>query len=139
MFLLVTVNNNNKKKISGWVFYKFNPWKRSFNQSLRRMIESGLVNHYRNQAWRKMKRNYLNSNEDKILHIEPPIISPLPLNALQGGFFFGFLMIFISVFIFIAELTLFSSGIKSAQQQKALKTVISTSEKNIVTIRVREK
>ena len=31
----------------GWAFYKFNPWRKRFDQVLRRMLEAGLVEHYK--------------------------------------------------------------------------------------------
>lgn len=87
----------------GWAFYKFNPWKKRFNQVLRRIIEAGLVEHYKYDTWLRMKKEYIESDEAKIEIIERPLASGLTLDDLQGVFYLAGLMICVGFVAFSFE------------------------------------
>ena len=88
----------------GWAFYKFNPWKARFNQVLRRMLQAGLVDHYKFETWQRMKKEYMESDEPKLEFKERPIASGLSLDDMQGVFYLAGLILAAGLLSLLMEL-----------------------------------
>ena len=52
--------------ITGWAFQPSNPWRKEFDTVIRMMIEAGLVDHYKRKTFLRMKREFLDSDKEKI-------------------------------------------------------------------------
>ena len=103
----------------GWAFYKFNPWRKRFDQVLRRMIEAGLVDHYKFKVWQRMKKEFLESDEEKLIFEERPIASPLSIDDLQGLFYLSGLMLCLSFLALSGEF--FTAWLNDTMQQRKLR------------------
>jgi hypothetical protein len=73
----------------GWGFHKFNPWRERFDQVIRWTLEAGLVEHWKQRTWVRMKQESVNP---PIIPTERGTIEPLTLGNLQGAFFLCFLL-----------------------------------------------
>ena len=80
-------------KLIGWAFYKFNPWRKRFDKILRMQIEAGLVEHYKSKTWERMRKEFLESDEERITFIERPIASAMSMDDLQGVFYLSGLIL----------------------------------------------
>ena len=88
---------------NGWTFYKFNPWKATFNKFLRKTIESGLIYYYKDKTFTNQRKIYYESDEEKVKFSKKPLISALTIDDLQGLFYINFLMIACSFIAFFIE------------------------------------
>ena len=77
----------------GWAFYKFNPWRKRFDKILRMQIEAGLVEHYKFKTWERMRKEFLESDEERIEFTERPIASAMNMDDLQGVFYLSGLLL----------------------------------------------
>ena len=109
----------------GWYFNRFFPHTEIFGRFISNSIETGLVDAWRRKTWRGMRKEYFNSQEDKIVlpdedgggltvpqsHLASHsqlIFSekPLRLADLQGGFYLlgmGISLTFIIHFLMIMK------------------------------------
>ena len=89
--------------ITGWAFQPSNPWRKQFDTVIRMMIEAGLVDHYKRKTFLRMKREYLESDKEKISFIEPPLVAPMIMDDLQGIFYLLGLGLAFSLITFFIE------------------------------------
>ena len=89
--------------ITGWAFQPSNPWRKQFDTVIRMMIEAGLVDHYKRKTFLRMKREYLESDKEKISFIEPPLVAPMIMDDLQGIFYLLGLGLALSLITFLCE------------------------------------
>ena len=56
-------------------------------------IEAGLVEHYKFKTWERMRKEFLESDEEHIEFTERPIASAMNMDDLQGVFYlYGLLL-----------------------------------------------
>ena len=91
----------------GWAFYKWNPYRNRFNQVLRKLLEAGLVQHYKLETWYGMRKEYLESDEEKTEYFIRPTISPMNMDDLQGSFYIGGMILALSLVTFMLEYCVF--------------------------------
>ena len=89
--------------ITGWAFQPSNPWRKQFDTVIRMMIEAGLVDHYKRKTFLRMKREFLESDKEKISFIEPPLVAPMIMDDLQGIFYLLGLGLVFSLITFFIE------------------------------------
>lgn len=67
------------------------------------MLEAGLVEHYKYETWLRMKKEYVESDETKIVINERPIASGLTMDDLQGLFYLCGLMFVLALVVLFLE------------------------------------
>lgn len=67
------------------------------------MLEAGLVEHYKYETWLRMKKEYVESDEPKIVIEERSIASGLTMDDLQGLFYLCGIMILFALMVFLLE------------------------------------
>ena len=88
---------------NGWTFYKFNPWKARFNKFLRKTIESGLIEYYKDKTFMKQRKLHYQSEEEKVKFVKKSLIYALTIDDLQGLFYIYLLMTLCSFLAFFVE------------------------------------
>ena len=71
------------------------------------MLEAGLVEHYKLETWYGMRKDYLESDEEKVVYDIRPNISPMSLDDLQGAFYIGGLFLAMAFVTFLLEKCIF--------------------------------
>ena len=99
----------------GWAFSPFNPWRQRFDVVIKMMKEAGLVDYYKIKTLTRMKKEYLESDEQKITFIEDQAIAPMSLEDFAGIFYFSGMVVFIAILTFFIELTIGYFGLKKNQ------------------------
>ena len=56
-------------------------------------IEAGLIEHYKFKTWERMRKEFLESDEERITFIERPIASAMSMDDLQGVFYLSGLIL----------------------------------------------
>ena len=56
------------------------------------------------QVWQRMRKEYLESDEEKLVHEERDVASALSLDDLQGVFYLSGLMMCLGIVVFLSEL-----------------------------------
>lgn len=83
-----------------WGFYKFSPWKYRFDRIIRRCQEGGLVNHWIQQTFERMRLE-----ADKIIDFDDrEELPPIALNDVQIVFFLQATLLSLSLVIFMYEM-----------------------------------
>ena len=72
---------------TGWTFPKSSPWKEEIDKSIRMLIEAGLVDQYKREDFFLTKKKFMESDEEKIIFVEPPAVAPMNMHDLQGLFY----------------------------------------------------
>ena len=85
----------------GWAFYKVNPWRKRFDQVIRRVLEGGFIDHWKYSTWVQMKEK--RSPEDELVFEDRSKLTSLSLDDLQGVFYLGALALGFTVTVFVAE------------------------------------
>lgn len=67
----------------GWGFHSFNPWRPRFDFVIQMCLQAGLIDHWKDVTWRRMKRTSLEMGQKPILIVEREAISKLNLDDLQ--------------------------------------------------------
>ena len=90
----------------GWYFNKLFPHTELFEEFLTHSIETGLVSAWMKQTLARMKQEYLNSNEEKVvLPDDNDDWAPLKLQDFGGPFFLLFAGLLISIVVHLALVT----------------------------------
>ena len=89
--------------ITGWAFQPSNPWRKEFDNVIRMMTEAGLVDHYKRKTFLRMKREFLESEDEKIIFVEPSLVAPMIMDDLQGIFYLLGLGLALSLITFLIE------------------------------------
>ena len=90
---------------NGWTFYKFNPWKGKFNNFLRKTIEAGLIDYYKDKTFARERQLHYQSDKEQIKFNKKPLISALSTDDLQGLFYLNILMILCGTIAFFIEIS----------------------------------
>ena len=79
------------------------------------LTEAGLINHYKlKTGYYEPRRRFLESDKEKIIHIEPPVVSPMNLDDLQPVFYLLGLGLSFSLITFLIE---FLMGFKKSRKK----------------------
>ena len=74
--------------------------------------EAGIIDHYQlKTGFYLTRRKYLESNEEKIIYVEPPVVAAMNMDDLQPVFYILGLGLFFSLITFLIE---FMMGSKKA-------------------------
>ena len=65
--------------------------------------EAGIIDHYQLETFYLTKRKYLESNEEKLIYVEPPVVAPIILEDLLPVFYILGLGLFFSLITFLIE------------------------------------
>ena len=67
------------------------------------MTEAGLVDHYKRKTFLRMKREFLESDDEKIIFDEPPLVAAMIMDDLQGIFYLLGMGLALSLISFMIE------------------------------------
>ena len=70
-----------------WCFPKLSPWRKELDKLIRMLQEAGLMDHYKLKTFYLTKRKFLESNEEKIIYVEPPVVAPIIMQDLLPIFY----------------------------------------------------
>ena len=75
---------------SGFGFYIINPWRPRIDQVIRRILEAGMIEKWKERAWYRMKEEHqrgLEESGEEGIHINiKPLIAPLTMDDFQVDF-----------------------------------------------------
>ena len=86
-----------------WFFPKLSPWRTDLDKFMRMLQEAGLIDHYKLETFYLTKRKYLESNEEKIIYVEPPVVAPIIMEDLLPVFYILGLGLSFSLITFLIE------------------------------------
>lgn len=87
----------------GWAFFKFNPWRATFDKEIQKHLEAGLVDLWKWRVWVKQKEEALLKGTN-IAFDEPDATAPLTLDDVQSALALIILGVLVSHIIFAMEL-----------------------------------
>ena len=67
------------------------------------MTEAGLVDYYKRKTFLRMKREFMESEDEKIIFVEPSLVAPMIMDDLQGIFYLLGLGLVFSLITFFIE------------------------------------
>ena len=71
----------------GYAYYSINPWRPRHDEIIRRMVESGLVEKWKEQTWYRMKTEYQEelrrTGQEPIKFEFKPLVFAMSLDAFQ--------------------------------------------------------
>ena len=102
-----------------WCFPKLSPWRKDVDKFIRMLQEAGILDHYKlKTGFYLTRRKYLESNEEKIIYVEPPVVAPMMMEDLMPIFYLLGLGLSFSLITFLIEYLMGSI--------KSLKKVVPT-------------
>ena len=81
------------------------PWK-EIDKVTRMLLEAGLIDHYKFKEFLETRRRFLESDEEKIIYVEPPVVAPMNMEDLQIIFFLWGLCLSFCLITFLTEFLL---------------------------------
>ena len=79
-------------------------------------MEAGLVHHYKLETWYGMRKEYLESDEEKTVYYIRPFISAMNMDDLQGAFYIAGLVLALALITFMMENVVFWLSERKTQQ-----------------------
>ena len=71
----------------GWAFYLINPWRPRIDEIIRRVLEAGMIEKWKERTWYRMKeehRKVLQDNQEKAITFDiKPLIAALSMDDFQ--------------------------------------------------------
>ena len=78
------------------------PWK-EIDKVTRMLLEAGLIDHYKFKEFLETRRRFLESDEEKIIYVEPPVVAAMNMDDLQPLFYVLGLGLSFSLITFLIE------------------------------------
>ena len=79
------------------------------------LLEAGLIDHYKlKTGYYETRRRFLESNEEKIIYVEPPVVAAMNMDDLQPVFYIFGLGLLFSLITFLIE---FMMGSKKSHKK----------------------
>ena len=87
------------------------------------LLEAGLVDQYKRKDFSLTKKKFMESDEEKIIFVEPPAVAPMNMHDLQGLFYVLGVGLAFSLITFLFELLV---GLNKRSQIKVNPSSIKT-------------
>ena len=80
------------------------PWRKELQKIIKKLIEAGLMDHYKlKTGFYETRRRLLESDEEKIIYVEPPVVAPMIIEDLLPVFYILGLGLSFALIIFFIE------------------------------------
>ena len=64
------------------------PWYKEIDKVSRLLLEAGLIDHYKlKTGYYETRRRFLESDEEKIIYVDPPVVAAMSMEDLQPIFY----------------------------------------------------
>ena len=71
-----------------WCFPKLSPWRKDLDKFIRMLQEGGIMDYYKlKTGFYLTRQKFLESNEEKIIYVEPPVVAPMSMQDILPIFY----------------------------------------------------